>query len=294
MGVGLTKATLTFSSKIKDSAITINQQANKKSYISQIDALQALDSRQNEMTGNHNLLNVGDKVAGKDKKDLDGLYGTDANFLYGDEATKTLTFQFNPSTLRISGYGGGMTTIAKYNKDDKKKSNGSESQIEYGALPANIAVDFKVIFDAETNTDAFMRDRYNVNASNLSKEAVGLATGDSWLGENTYVRQIVEGFLATLRNARYRKVTFTWNHLQYFGDLNSVQCNYTMFNRKGEPIRAEVGLRISATGQQDGNGYTRIWKERYEELIKAVDEKGSSSLAGNWFGDSQAFNPISW
>lgn len=290
MEVGLTKATLTFSSKIKRTAINVDEQTKRKTYVDGISWAQGLSDINGNMAGS--VLNAGDKIAGK--ADLGKLGGANADFLYGDEAQKTLTFQFNPSTLRISGYGGGLTTIASYNKDDGNSANGSESKIKYGPMPANISVDFKVIFDAETNTDAFMMDRYNVNATNLAKQGIGLATGDSWLGENNYVRQIVEGFLATLRNARCRRVTFAWNHLQYAGDLNSVQCNYTMFNPKGEPIRAEVSLRISATGKQTGNGYTSIWKERYEELIKAVDEKGSSSLGGDWFGDSKAFNPISW
>lgn len=292
MEIGVTKATLTFSSKIRSGAINVDEQTKKKTYVDKITWNQNFSDIDGNMSGS--ILNVGDKIANGKKVSLENLSGTSADFLYGDEAEKTLTFQFNPSTLRISGYGGGLTTIASYNRDDGDASNGDESRIKYGPMPANISVDFKVIFDAETNTDAFMMDRYNVNATNLVKQGIGLATGDSWRGENNYVRQIVEGFLATLRNARYRKVTFAWNHLQYSGDLNSVQCHYTMFNPKGEPIRAEVSLRISATGQKDGNGYTRIWKERYEELIKAVDEKGSSSLTGNWFGDSKAFNPISW
>lgn len=291
MGIGVTKATLTFSSKLKGTAINIDEQTKKKTYVDGVSFAQSLSDINGNMS--ESFLNAGDKIAGLKNKKKE-LGGTSADFLYGDGAEKTLTFQFNPATLRISGYGGGLTTIASYNRDDGDASNGDESRIKYGPMPANISVDFKVIFDAETNTDAFMMDRYNVNATNLAKQGIGLATGDSWLGENNYIRQIVEGFLATLRNARYRKVTFAWNHLQYSGDLNSVQCHYTMFNPKGEPIRAEVSLRISATGQKDGNGYTRIWKERYEELIKAVDEKGSSSLAGNWFGDSKAFNPISW
>lgn len=293
MGIGVTKATLTFSSKLKGAAIVVDEQTRTKKYADAV-ALRGLTS---DIDGGKtsSILNVGDQIAGKNNDQLiTTLGGNDASFNYGEKSTQTLTFQFNPSTLRISGYGGGLTTIASYNRDDGDASNGDESRIKYGPMPANISVDFKVIFDAETNTDAFMMDRYNVNATNLVKQGIGLATGDSWLGENNYIRQIVEGFLATLRNARYRKVTFAWNHLQYSGDLNSVQCHYTMFNPKGEPIRAEVSLRISATGKKDGNGYTRIWKERYEELIKAVDEKGSSSLTGNWFGDSKAFNPISW
>ncbi len=310
MGVGLTKATLTFTSKVNAELITVNDQ--KKTYANSVDFAQKLSEKNGDLVGT--LFNKGDQVSGINSKiksireaqkggvqsAVQAYYDEEtkksegnANFLYGDESTKTLTFQFNPSTLRISAYGGGLTTIADYNRDDKNPKT-TDSGIRYGPIPANISVDFKVIFDAETNTDAFMMDRYAVNATNLVKQGTQLATGDSWVGENNYIRQIVEGFLATLRNSKYRRVTFAWNHLQYSGDLNSVQCQYTMFNPKGEPIRAEVSLRILASGKKDGNGYTSIWKERYEELIKAVDEKGASSLTGNWFGDSKAFNPISW
>lgn len=291
--MSITKATITFSSKLKGDAIVVDQQTKTKKYADKISLAGLTSDINGSMTGS--ILNAGDQIAGSSNATLiEKLGGNDASFNYGGKSTQTLTFQFNPSTLRISAYGGGLNTIANYKKDDKDPDNGSESGITYGPIPANITVDFKVIFDAETNTDAFMMDRYNVNASNVVKQGVNLATGDSWLGENNYVRQIAEGFLTTLRNAENRKVTFCWNHLEYSGDLNSVQCNYTMFNPKGEPIRAEVSLRIYASGEKGGNGYASLWKERYEELIKAVDEKGASSLASDVFGSSKAFNPINW
>ncbi len=289
----LTKATLTFSSKLKGEAFEIDPQTNRKKYANNVQLSNLTSNINGRMTGS--IFNGGDMIAGKSSNDLKNkLSGQSADFNYGKSLSQTLTFQFNPSTLRIAAYGGGMTPIADYGVDDGDDKNGSESRIRYGPVQSNITVDFKVIFDAETNTDAFMMDRYNVNVSNLAKQGANLFTGDSWRGENNYIRQIVEGFLSTLRNAENRRVTFCWNHLKYSGDLNSVRCNYTMFNPKGEPIRAEVGMSILASGNSKGNGYIGEWKERYEELVKAVDEKGTSSLAGNFFGDSKAFNPINW
>ncbi len=289
----LAKATLTFSSKLKGEAFEIDPQTNRKKYANNVQLSNLTSNINGRMTGS--IFNDGDMIAGKSSEDLKNkLSGQSADFNYGKSNSQTLTFQFNPSTLRIAAYGGGMTPIADYGVDDGDDKNGSESRIRYGPVQSNITVDFKVIFDAETNTDAFMMDRYNVNVSNLAKQGANLFTGDSWRGENNYIRQIVEGFLSTLRNAENRRVTFCWNHLKYSGDLNSVRCNYTMFNPKGEPIRAEVGMSILASGSSKGNGYIGEWKERYEELVKAVDEKGTSSLAGNFFGDSKAFNPINW
>ena len=289
--MSLTKARLTFTSKLKTGAITVSD-GGKKIFADEF-GLTQLKTVNGAMSGS--IFKAGNTIAGIDELEtIKKKAGIDANYLYSDKEEDTLTFQFNPSTLRISAYGGGMTPIYNYAQEDGNDKNGHESNIIYGEVQTNITVDFKVIFDAETNTDAFMRDRYNASASNLAKEATQLLSGNSFLGDNNYIREIVEGFLSTLRNAEYRKVTFQWNNLKYSGDLNSVQCNYTMFNPKGEPIRAEVSVRILATGGDTGNGYAYEWRNRYNELIKAVDEKGASSLASSAFGASKAFNPINW
>ena len=199
-----------------------------------------------------------------------------------------LTFQFNPSTLRISAYGGGMTPISNYvaqNKSSDKQDNKNgenKSQISYGPIQENITVDFKVIFDATQNTDAFMADKLNLSASGIGKTAGELISQDVYS-----VRAVVEGFLIAVRNHDRRKVTFQWGSLSYTGSMNSVQSNYTMFNLSGEPIRAEVSIRLLATASEKNNyNYIEEWTGRYNSLMKKakngkISTSDSSNLANN-------------
>ncbi len=202
---------------------------------------------------------------------------------------KTLTFQFNPSTLRISAYGGGLAPIYNYvieeNKSEEQEArnidndqNGenqnqnakkSASQIVYGPVETNITVEFKVIFDAEKNTDAFMVDKLQAIAS-PAKAAYELYSQD-----NYSVRQVVEGFLAVIRNQDSRRVVFSWGNLRYTGRMNNVQCNYTMFNPAGEPIRAEVNIRLLASAAND----TAEWKKKYTNTLLQYAKDETSNLS---------------
>lgn len=215
----------------------------------------------------------------------DNLGGDENNQFRGEK--KTLTFQFNPSTLRISAYGGGLAPIYNYVMEDKKSAadaarnidnadkaegdnaNKKGSQITYGAVETNITVEFKVIFDAEKNTDAFMVDKLAALSSPIKTAAEILAQ------ENYSVRQIVEGFLAVIRNQDARRVAFYWGSLCYIGRMNNVQCNYTMFNPAGEPIRAEVNIRILANASKD----TDIWKDRYTNTLLDYAKSETSNIS---------------
>ncbi len=193
-----------------------------------------------------------------------------------DDEEDKLQFQFNPSTLRISAYGGGMQPIYNFAKDrDGDGKSDRDAEIAYGPIQENITVDFKVIFDAEHNTDAFMAEKLNLNATNIVKSGLDIKYQDIYS-----VRQIVEGFLAVIRHHEQRNVKFAWGPMQYSGNMNAVQCAYTMFNPAGEPIRAEVNIRILACEKEN----TRTWERRYEELLaKAAAKEGSdwSGVANN-------------
>ncbi len=192
---------------------------------------------------------------------------------------KTLPFQFNPATIRISAYGGGLTPIYNYAADtDKKSKNGAKKNaISYGEIDTNVNLEFKVVFDAEKNTDAFMIDKLNA----LSSAGSAVKTIREAVKRDEYsVRPIVEGFLAVMMNLESRKVVFTWGYMSYSGRMNSVRCNYTMFNPAGEPVRAEVSIRLLATEE----AYLDEWKRKYsKELLDYAKQETSniSNLATN-------------
>lgn len=152
-----------------------------------------------------------------------------------------VTFQFNPAALRISAYGGGMAPIMVYRSMEgdagEKAEENSGGQMDYGPLNETVTVSFRVIFDAVKNA------------------------------QTSYtVRPVVEGFLAAVRNGSSRRVVFLWGAMLYGGYLNNVQCRYTMFDQKGEAVRAEVDLSLVSSAHEDYDEVKR-WRLRYDAYM---------------------------
>lgn len=152
-----------------------------------------------------------------------------------------VTFQFNPAALRISAYGGGMAPIMVYRSMEgdagEKAEENSGGQMDYGPLNETVTVSFRVIFDAVKNV------------------------------QTSYtVRPVVEGFLAAVRNGSSRRVVFLWGAMLYGGYLNNVQCRYTMFDQKGEAVRAEVDLSLVSSAHEDYDEVKR-WRQRYDAYM---------------------------
>lgn len=181
----------------------------------------------------------------------------------------TVTFPCNPASLHISAYGGGMAAIMNYGaragatESDKEKKDGG--QVDYGPINEHVTVHFKVVFDAVKNTQAFLADKINYSPINPAKR-----TGDSTWNSACTVRPVVEGFLAAVRSAGARRVVFQWGQLLYGGYLNNVQCRYTMFDLKGEAVRAEVDLSLVSSGHNDHDEMT-LWRKRYDAYMKGKD-----------------------
>ncbi len=154
----------------------------------------------------------------------------------------TVAFQFNPAAIRISAYGGGMAPITSFSakegdKDGVEEKSGN-GQVDYGPVNETVTVSFKVVFDAGSYT----------------------------------VRPVAEGFLAAVRSSSRRRVIFRWGDkaqggLEYGGFLNHVQCRYTMFDAKGQAVRAEIDLSL-VSGNHDGYNDVKEWRNRYDAVMR--------------------------
>ncbi len=285
--MGLEKAKLTFmiNETGKQQKVTVREQV-KQQMRQQI--MQNYADQRKKLLGEGGLGNLNDIMKQYIKSNTEMNYelarvDSQANKLsygIGSDKSKVLEFQFNPSTLRISAFGGGMSPIQNFAKQSDRASGrqnaiaDAKSAIQYGPIETHITVDFKVIFDAERNTDAFMADKLNILNSPV-KTVTDIVSKDVFS-----VRQIVEGFIVLVRNHETRMVTFNWGPLSYSGTMNSVQCVYTMFNLSGEPIRAEVSISI-LTNQRSGS--LDAWASKYETGYNII-KKGvsdSSNIANN-------------
>lgn len=198
---------------------------------------------------------------------------------------KALTVQFNPASLHINARGGGRAPITNYGNAAGEQAG----TIQYGSLDPYIEVQFNLIFDQTNVADAFFEDKFALSATSVAKNAA-TAVNNLATNKEFSVRPFVEGFLAAVRHENYRTVVFLWGEMRYEGIMNTAQCRYTMFSPSGNPIRADIGIRIlaaSSKAPQPGTppmrDYTDYWKNRYKEIIesnKKSDENGSYINAG--------------
>ncbi|MBR1861748.1 MAG: hypothetical protein IJ796_07810 [Lachnospiraceae bacterium] len=187
-------------------------------------------------------------------KDVADALGVDL----GDGYTSKLEVQFNPTSIRISGYAG---------DDDAQIMDFSQNGrgLTAGALSCNLQMSVNLIFDQISNTAAFQQDMLTFSSSSLASMGKGALTAAKDLlfgGKKLSLQMIVEAFVATMRNEKTREVCFEWGDMKYEGVLRQVNTDYTMFDINGNPVRATVGLSIYLRDNKEdySNGY---WFDAY-------------------------------
>ena len=125
-----------------------------------------------------------------------------------------------------------------------------------------------------------MADKFMLNSQTI-RNAIAL-------NKEFTVRPIVEGFLAAVRNEKYRSVVFVWGNMRYGGMMREINTKYTMFSVSGEPIRAEVAVTIQlASTASAGNTektFVKEWQDKYKKIMN--ENKVSVMENGEKIGDS--------
>ncbi|MCR5775358.1 MAG: hypothetical protein K6G42_09770 [Lachnospiraceae bacterium] len=190
---------------------------------------------------------------------------------------KYFTVQFNPSTLQISGHGGGLQQEMDYGGDPKEGPHRSASYVRGGTY---ISMSVSLLFDSCDPQNAFLEDKLIPNVSSVGAGVAKAIT--SAMGKKTVsIQKQVEGFISALRNQYTRIVTFHWGELNYSGILQNIGANYTMFNINGEPIRATVDISIVSADDERWKNSLTTWQTKYiksftksESFVKASQKVG--------------------
>lgn len=194
-----------------------------------------------------------------------GLQVASSRLDYGNKSSKkVLEVQFNPTTLRLTARGGGRNLVSNAVNDKTDESEGKEGKapkdaFSYQRLNPFVEISFKLIFDQEINSDAFMRDKLTFNATNVVKEAASLIRDKEYT-----VQPMVEGFIGAVRSNYHRMMAIAWGPLEYAGMLNSVNSRYTMFSPIGNPIRAEVDFNLYCANMDDN---FNNWEQKYADAV---------------------------
>lgn len=184
------------------------------------------------------------------------LSSADRNSLMGaDKDYLAMEVQYNPTSIRMqtttgmqTDYGGGAT------------GNMSNSMIVQNNVPTSTTMSVQLVFDEVNIFDAFMVNNVNSPVGSAA-QAVGY-----FVGKEHTVQPQIEGILSLLTMDATRHVVFYWSKMSFRGELTSVQANYTMFNKSGDPIRGVVNLSIRQ-GEQPGIYDQDCWDKAYDNMF---------------------------
>lgn len=187
------------------------------------------------------------------------------------DAAKAIEFElpFNPSSIRIDAMAGGMRPVVS--------TKGTVMQ----PLDPRIQVSFTAYVDEVNSADAFLFER--VDRSGV----VGIAKTVYHVVKNEEysVTAYVEGLLAALRDTGRSQIWFLWGDMKYGGTLNNVSAKYTMFNPSGNPIKAEIAIRIMCISTEKKTMKAE-WESKYENAMKELKSYGGSRMGIDLSGSS--------
>lgn len=166
--------------------------------------------------------------------------------------------QYNPQTITMNTIRGNIL--------NKSAGGFGENQYQQLNVPARTTLSVDLIFDQTNIFDAFNFENV-ITIAGMKDFAKQAST--SQMGDEYTVRPIVEAFIGAMASNETRYVIFVWNKMAFNGELTGVQAEYTMFNRKSEPIRARVGLQIFQENRENKvvERTSAYWKKAYNDLF---------------------------
>ncbi len=168
-----------------------------------------------------------------------------------------MTVQYNPSTIQFSAVAAGDYTNFTGPADAGVRQTVNVNR------PSSITMKVQLIFDKINQLNAF--SIYNQ----------GFSFGTAASAVTNFVREYtvqpqVEGLISLLTMENTRQVIFIWSEMFFHGELQGVEASYTMFNKKGKPIRATVDLMIKQSDTANSfpsdseywnSAFTKAWGE---------------------------------
>lgn len=191
-----------------------------------------------------------DIVKGVNGGRFDNPNGTSPSFSAVKDAVAAKGFyaievQYNPSSISMDTVAGKQVQPLGGNM-----ASGAMQQMHQVDQPAATTMHMQLVFDDMNPVDAF-----TLNIAPTIGNAISFGTS---LAREHSVQAQLDGILSLLLTAQTRQVAFAWSKAFFQGELCNVNGRYTMFNKKGNPVRAVVDLSIRQEGNEMTNKY---WKE---------------------------------
>ena len=189
-----------------------------------------------------------------------------------------LQVQYNPNSIYFDTIAGSQENLSK---DPSNIMSTQLTQIS-ADLVTNMA--FQLIFDDMDVMDSFMLDSSMISTGG-ALSAIGKAAG---IKKNEFtVKNEVEAIIACLLSPYTREVVFAWSDMVFYGQLFQVNAKYTMFNKRGNPVRATVEVTIQQGVDPESSAKGGVWDQAFDRAFGAANK---SALSGGLSELSQATN----
>ena len=185
-----------------------------------------------------------------------------------------LEVQYNPTSLRLDTTAGRQMSYGG--------STGSVEVKQY-TTPAATTLSCELLFDDFNNMDAFMLSDNPLtgatvsNLKNMGSSMLRNATKDGYS-----VQRQMEGLLSLLTVPEARHVIFYWGAMCFRGEMTEVTTKYSMFNKKGYPIRGTVTIQIrQGDGSPEAKDPDRAYQYDDSYWISSFDKTFTPMGAGS-------------
>ena len=185
--------------------------------------------------------------------------------------------QYNPASLSFSSGAGfiGEEGIGEEGRNARLSA----------ALPSEITLSVELLFEAAENETAFLGDakQRDMEESLGKKRTLRPEEKQKASESKRTVQTQVDGLLSLVMQVATRQVVFVWGDMSFAGELEDVNARYTMFDPKGNPVRARVELSIrQAAADSDDKVHSlesSYWKDAWKNFKKlAGKQKAEQAL----------------
>lgn len=166
--------------------------------------------------------------------------------------------QYNPATLTFRSSGGHLRQYQSMGNENMNSVTSTDKK-------ASTTLSVQFIYESIDNADAFGSSSLGINvedAADTIKSGV-----KKLIGAGNSVKKPVEGLISLMMEKESRQVIFVWNNMFFHGELGSVNANFTMFNKQGNPIKATVDIEIEQT---NGNVLYASDRQYWNEAFNTV------------------------
>ena len=225
---------------------------------------------------------INDKLMDLALKSLEGKSSTntfkDIKSTVSGNGYTPIEVQYNPSSLRFTTSAGMQTDY-----DDAA----GDVSVRTVKKPASTELSFELLFDDCNIMDAFMLgDNPVTNMSTGNLLQTGKNIYSMAKGEGYSVQEQMEALLALLTIQSARQVIFFWGSMSFRGEVTGISSVFTMFNKKGDPVRGKVGVTIrqgdSTLESEKSFKYDQTyWKNAFDRVFTDDVKKPSTLSALN-------------